>query len=475
MTVPEPYAHQRSELERSAGKAAWGLLWQMRTGKSKVVIDTAARGGFATVLLFAPNGVHENWAARELPTHARQLLDVFVWDTARKNKDEEAYKRYFLRALRSRRQAWFCFASATMTRDDVRRCVARALKRSGDVLAVFDEAHDYRTPGSKRSRFARAVARKADAVRVLTGTPAGNTPLALWGIFELLRPGCLGYKRYGDFEARYAKIDWDRHRQGNKIYKRVTGYQRLDELRERVACWSSSLAREDCDDLPGLVFREKRFCLSEHQSDMLDDLLAQDLTRLEVAGNDVSLTNLLGLSIKYRQVVSGFIRDEFGKDWSFEENPRLNALRRELIPNCVVWAMFRYDLTAIVELCAKLRVPCVEYHGGVSAADKRKALTRFEQGGAVFVGQPQAAGQGLNLAKASRIVWYSHTYDAIVRNQANERATLIGGKNVEVVDLRANRVDGAILRNLKTKRETAERVDARRGLRELAQRDIINT
>ena len=97
--VPEAYAHQREEVERSARLPAWGLLWQMRTGKSKVVIDTAARAGFATVLLFAPNGVHGNWARRELPLHARQRWRAFVWDTSRKN--DRDYREEFANALRA--------------------------------------------------------------------------------------------------------------------------------------------------------------------------------------------------------------------------------------------------------------------------------------------------------------------------------------------------------------------------------------
>lgn len=36
-----PYIHQLKEFERSAELPARALLWQMRTGKSKLTVDTA--------------------------------------------------------------------------------------------------------------------------------------------------------------------------------------------------------------------------------------------------------------------------------------------------------------------------------------------------------------------------------------------------------------------------------------------------
>jgi len=33
------------------------------------------------------------------------------------------------------------------------------------------------------------------------------------------------------------------------------------------------------------------------------------------------------------------------------------------------------------------------------------------------------------------IIWYSSTYDAIIRNQANERGTIMGGRSVSIITL----------------------------------------
>jgi len=65
--------HQAEELESFGTDKSRGLLWGMRTGKSRVIVDSACalrsgnriRGG----LVFAPNGVHMNWVLKQIPFH----------------------------------------------------------------------------------------------------------------------------------------------------------------------------------------------------------------------------------------------------------------------------------------------------------------------------------------------------------------------------------------------------------------------
>ena len=84
----------------------------------------------------------------------------------------------------------------------------------------------------------------------------------------------------------------------------------------------------------------------------------------------------------------------------------------------------------------------------------------------VFVGQPKAGGQGLDLSAADLILWYSHTFGLIERDQANERATQIGGKTVTIKDfVTPGTVDEYILANLNEKRSVSES-RAGRGLRD---------
>ena len=79
----------------------------------------------------------------------------------------------------------------------------------------------------------------------------------------------------------------------------------------------------------------------------------------------------------------------------------------------------------------------VEYHGGVNTSDRDHAINTFQNSDSqvCFVGQPQSAGQGLDLSAGSTIIWYSHVHDAIVREQATARASVKSGEAVVLVDI----------------------------------------
>jgi SNF2 family DNA or RNA helicase len=79
----------------------------------------------------------------------------------------------------------------------------------------------------------------------------------------------------------------------------------------------------------------------------------------------------------------------------------------------------------------------VEYHGGVSDLKRDRAIDSFLDNPDVlgFVGQPGAGGRGLNLSVAEDVFNYSPTPDMEKRQQADERATQIGGKHIGVVDI----------------------------------------
>jgi len=67
------YGHQQREFDEHRNAVARALLWQMRSGKTKAVIDKACYNAdlkrIDGVLVVAPNGVHLNWIFRELPAH----------------------------------------------------------------------------------------------------------------------------------------------------------------------------------------------------------------------------------------------------------------------------------------------------------------------------------------------------------------------------------------------------------------------
>ncbi len=491
-----PFDHQFRELETHGLDYGRALLWQMRTGKSKLTIDTACLlhklGLLDAVIVFAPNGVHENWLRRELPLHHWDNLEhsTLAWrtevagvananesswisreDRERWRHNHEAWWATASDMLKGGGLTWFAFNSESMTRDDVRRLVARIMRRKGRVLAVFDESQDFRKPGSKRTKMARSVAYKCTYRRILTGTVVTNSPLAAFSQYELLEREALGFRTYKDFKGQYAEYTTAQTRKGRN-YPLLDHYKNLEMLSDTMAPWSSIVLREDCPDLPDLVRSTRQVALNDEQTRLYRELHKQ--FTFELGGATVSIGENTSRLTKLQQVVSGFLIDEFKDVHDVPGvNPRLEALSDEVYLSSgkvIVWCRFREDMDRVANRLTADGHEVVQYHGRTSPDDKARVRELFapdaENDVKALVGYPTA---GLDLSAASHIFNYSHTFDAIKREQADERATAIGGENVHVMDFVAPGVDGYILDNVLNKVSVAD-VVAGSGMRDALKR-----
>lgn len=488
-----PYVHQMKEFEISVGAQSRALLWSMRTGKSKLLIDTACslftQGKIDAVLLFAPNGIHDNWIRRELPFHHWDNVerDTIVWRT------DDAGTKGINRVLVSQREgwherrkdfwehakqmmttpklAWFAFNSQSMTRKDVRNFVARVV-RNRKVMIIFDESDEWRTPGATRTKMARAMALRCPYRRIATASVITNSPLAAFSQYELLAKEALGHRVYGTFKERYAVYKTQTNRRGQS-YPVLDTYQNLEELRENMAQWSSVVLRKDILDMPDLVLDTMDIELTPEQKKLYRELHTQ--FTFDIGGKEVSVRENTHRLTKLQQVCSGFLKDEFGDIYTIPGgNPRLEALADEVYLSSgkvIIWCRFQYDIDLVVERLMGDGHEIVQYHGRVSDTDKIDALDRLRSDSRVkaLVGQPQAGGRGQEMAAADLIIWYSHVFDAIVREQADERATAIGGGNVRVCNFVAPGVDGYMLDNQIRKFKIAEDI-ARSGMQYILNR-----
>jgi hypothetical protein len=467
------WKHQQAELTLHAEDPARALFWQMRTGKSKVVIDTAchlySEGKIDAVLIFAPNGVHDNWIRRQIPAHGWDNLKIegLAWKAKLAGpaaKTREAWLAKFKAMLKNREALnIFAFNNESVIRDDVRKLIARVAK-ANRVLAVWDESADYRTPGSKRTAMMRALARRVVYRRILDGTPLDNKPLHAFAQFELLEKAALGFEKYSDFCQFFAS--WKPAFRGRGLT--VDKYQNLEVLRERLAKYSSVVLREDCDDLPNLINTTREISLSDKQKEVYEDVRKNTIIK-----------SLKGISIgeqslkiaKLQQVVSGFLYDEYGACHVIPgANPRIEALLDEVeitSGKVIIWAQFKKDIELIRKALKSEKIGFVEYHGDVPEKTRAAALDRFhkDEGLKAFLGQPAAGGRGLEIL-ADKVIWYSHTWAAITRKQASERATKMGGRNVSLVDFIAPGIEHYIRRSVEANIDIADDI-AGRGLQEV--------
>lgn len=467
------YKHQQLEFDQYKDAKARALLWQMRTGKSKACIDLAcyafSKGRIDTVIVIAPNGVHLNWEINQLPAHHWHTVpySCLSWSSAsaRTDKGYNTALKEFLRPQDGLR--WFCINSESITFDKPKKFLERLVASSKGVLLIVDESQDFRTPGSKRGRLARNIAKHCIYKRILTGSGFDNSPLHAWGQFEILKPAALGFKAYGEFENQYATKSL--RKMGSRQFPVVDGFKNQEELRERIAQYASVVLREECDDMPELLPSQELFELSDEQRGLYSRISHQIIVEDDSVDIPSSAVFEGGVkNIKLQQVTSGFFINEHGEPFYTKENPRREVLKRvvsELAKEgkkFIIWCRFTIDIGIVSDLLDELNITHVQYYGQIKTQQRMANMKAFMTDPSClgFVGNPKAGGRGLDLSAARYIIWYSRDYDLITRRQADERATHIGGQSINVIDLLAlNTVDQGIIKALEEKVTVSEVID----------------
>jgi hypothetical protein len=323
--------------------------------------------------------------------------------------------------------------------------------------------------------MSRAIARHTDYRRILDGTMLHNSPLHAFAQFELLEKAALGYNQHADFLAHFA--DTELVRRGRNWVPEVIGLKNESELRDLIAQYSSVVLREDVD-LPPLVPHLRRIEPSREMRKAYEQ--AEDKLDVEVAtGARIPINEQASKILKLQQIAGGWLIDGDGTPHKLGGiNPRLEAISEDIYMasgKSIVWCQFKHEIR---EVATRLRADgweVLEYHGGVSDEDKATVRTRFpnETDKVILVGQPQAGGRGLQLP-ASSIFWYSHTSNTIIRAQADERASVMGGAAVNLTDYQVMGVDRYMLDRLAQNMSVADDI-AGRGLKavlaEIRQRD----
>lgn len=481
----EPWAHQRRELEGHCEDEARALIWSMRTGKTKAIVDQAFRlhdlGAIRAVLILAPNGVHLNWTLNEVPKHSwHGNYQACAW-SSRLSREGNVHFGMDLCLAQARSHLNLKFLSVNseaLINERAQDAISVFLrKHEGRVMLVADECHDFRRPGSSRTALARALARRCSHRRILSGTPLLNSPLHAFSQFELLHKGALGFDKYSDFKRQYAEYEKE-YGKGQRAYDRLVGYKNLDELRGRMAPMASVVLREDCGDMPDLVRTERPVELSDRQAEAYRDMVRELL--IEVGNERVTAVSGGAKVLKLQQILGGFVLKPGGDVVSIDDEPPiLDALEEQVVgawpSKVVVWCRFQEDIRRVCARLDRMGTPRVQFHGRMPDGVREAELRKFQlfDGPMVLVGQPVAGGVGRDMSAADTIIWYTHVADAIITEQANERATARGGRRVDVVSLtNPGTVCDDIRRSNEAKVSLADVVTGR-GLRDLLLRTRV--
>lgn len=470
----QPRKKQREALDKVYGLKAAALFMDMRTGKTKVVIDEACamriEGKIDCVVLICPLSLRKNWV-REFAKDATIPIDYHLLDT--KGKGPKEFERW----LNTRHDfKWLIVGVESLAAGSAIGYVKRFCLTSTKIMCEVDESSKIKTHSAARSKNVVTVGRMCEYRRILSGTPMTKSPLDLFMQYEFLDPDIIGLGDYYAFRARYAVMGGYENRQ-------IIGYENLDELIELVSPYTFQVRQgEVFDAKKAYVVREVE--MGDAQKAAYADL--KKLSRID-NGGDLQLTvqNVLEKMLRMQEVTGGHVSYEYTIDQieAMRERmgpakklprtyrvplPGANPKVREIL-ECtedyegptIIWCAFKDEIAATVVALREAygEDQVVEYHGDVDEDQRDANVQRFMGRKArFFVGNAATGGMGLTLDVADNIFYFSNTFNYVDREQSEERGTA-EGKTMLIVDIVARgTVDDTILEANAQKKDVSEYV-----------------
>ena len=469
-----PYEHQREAFEGSAEQENYALLMDMGTGKTKVCIDTIAHSfekkKVDLAIIVAPKGVIANWIG-EIETHLPERIqtDTVLW----KPNLTKAKRKELVDLYKENDKLKFLLMNieAFSTKKGVD--VAEFFVKKFKVFMAVDESTTIKNRQAKRTKSICDVGRGAVMRRILTGSPVTKSPMDLFSQMDFLSPKILGFKSYYAFQSRYAVVQ--RRSMGAHSFNQILGFQRLDELTEKLEGNSFRVRKEDCLDLPDKVYMKREVELTPEQTDAYVQMKNLALARLD--SGDLSTTqNVLTQIMRLQQICLGSLTDDNGDVHPLKSNRQSELMNicEEIQGKAIIWATWTRDIRSIAEaLRDRFGVEAVAtLHGETPDSDRQQIVDAFQDRQSelrFIVGHPKTGGYGLTLTAANTVIYYSNSYDLELRLQSEDRAHRIGQENkVTYIDLISPKtIDEKIVTALRNKIKIADLVlgeDAREWL-----------
>lgn len=301
-----------------------------------------------------------------------------------------------------------------------------------DVIAI-DELACFRTGTSDRFKALqfilygdKHVSPPARRIWGMTGTPIPNQPTDAWAQVRLVNPENVP-RYFGKFKDMVM-------RQVNQ-FKWVPKDNALDVV-EQAMQPAIRFTRDQCVDLPPVVFQSRTVEFTPEQKQLYKDMMATLYAENEAGG--ISAVNEGVKLSKLLQIACGVAYGDDDKLVDTACDTRIDVIK-EIIDDSpgkvIVFAPFRPVIDMVAE---KLRVNqlTVEVVDGRTSHDERTRIFRAFQKDdepRVLVAQPAAMSHGLTLTAASTIVWYGAITSNDIFQQANGRITRAGQKHTQLI------------------------------------------
>jgi len=453
-----PYKHQIVGLDAVHESEFFGLLMEMGTGKTKVMIDelvwqTQMTDKSVRVLVVCPKTIINTWK-KEIAKHAPPTMPVFVERVVSEVKGIET----LIAGVRdpARLKIWVINYEIVGT-------MLEALQKMNFDDVILDESTRIKTGSAKRTKAVIALRDSCRRRFILSGNPVVNTIRDLYWQFEFLAPGLLGFSTEDAFTAATDNIidvkgrDWTT----------ISGYT-MDRLKASIANHSFIVKKKQCLDLPDKVFETIEVEMSSEQNELYEQMLNWFLASLE--DTKTTATCAIVQMLRLHQICCGFLRNTSGEEIDIPNATTKTDALRELMDDldghkAIIWCRFRHDISTVCKLLDQMRIKYAVMNGDTKQADRDTIEDRFNHDDtlSVIVGEPGTGGLGLTLVgneehPCTQVVYFSNDFSLEKRVQSEDRCHRIGMHDkVTYTDIVVgNSIEEKIVERLQSKRSLSE-------------------
>lgn len=290
-------------------------------------------------------------------------------------------------------------------------------------LIIADEGHKIKTHNIAASKALHRMGAKACYRLLLTGTVITNKAIDVFSQYKFLNPSIYGNSFYA-FRNRY--FDMTGYGNHTPVLKKAME----PELTAKLHSISYRATKAECLDLPDTTDVLRQVDLEPQALRIYRGLVKESYA--ELAGGEVTATNVLTRLLRLSQLTGGFIGNDETAAVEQVSAAKLAALEDILDgamaegKKLVIIARFIPEIQAICKLLEKrgLRYSCIT--GEVK--NRSEQVEHFQNNPDVmaFVGQIATAGLGITLTAASTMVFYSLDYSMSNYEQTKARIHRVG-------------------------------------------------
>lgn len=395
--------HQRKGTKFLRENERAGLFDEQGLGKSKQLIDAITAevnaGSIQGAVIVCPNGLKSNWVGE---VQRFSTLPHTVFGSGR------AARRGAFAALRS------TFYIINYEAVPAEMPSLKALLQFKPMALILDESHRIKTPEAKVTKAIHTLRTYAKRRYILSGTPVANKPEDLWSQMFFLDDG----KALGDTYEGFQK----------NFKASRSGYQRMDELRDRISHSTLRRTKEKSLKLPPKTYTRIQVDLAPAQSEMYEKMRMElELWVRKMSGAQVleQADAILSRMVRLAQLSSNPVL----LDADYEETPakfaELDRLLKQHIMDAerkvIVWTSFVENIRGLARRYKKYKP--VTIYGEMDNVARDKAVRAFRGDPTVrlLIANPAAAREGLTLTEANVAIYLDRTFNLVDYLQSQDR------------------------------------------------------